>query len=281
MVAMRRATVSVVIPLFNGLPYAPLALDSVLNQSHTVDEIVICDGGSTDGSLQWLRGLQSEGIVRAELPAGTSAAQNWTHVTELASCDYVKLLCQDDYLYPGAIAAQVSDLDANPSANMAVFQRDIIDSSGSTLARARGCQGLRPGIIDGKAALKTSYLQGTNVLGEPVTSMFRREPMQAALPWIDDQPYVLDIMFDTEVLKDSSLFVRKEALGAFRVSATSWSTQLSAVQRNQFRTWQKSVEPILSPLSLLDRLQGRVALERQTQVRKAAYAYLRFVKRVL
>jgi len=151
-------TVSVVIPLFNGLPYVKQSLDSVLAQTTLVDEIVIVDGGSTDGSLEWLRGLDIPNLIKDELPSVTTAAENWTRCTELATSDFVKLLCQDDCLYPDAIRKQVADLQGNPNCNMAISQRDIVDARGSTIASKRGCQGLPAGVVSGIEAIRASYL---------------------------------------------------------------------------------------------------------------------------
>lgn len=268
-------TVSVVIPLFNGLPYVQQALDSVLSQTTPVDEIVIVDGGSTDGSLEWLRGLDIPNLVKDELPAGTTAAENWTRCTEMATSDFVKLLCQDDFLYPDAIGKQAADLRDNPECDMAIAQRDIVDAKGSVMAHKRGCQGLPAGAVHGLAAIRTSYLKGTNIFGEPVTTLFRREPMQDALPWLDDKPYVLDIYFDTSVLAKSSVFVRHESIGAFRVSSSSWSTQLAKVQKNQFRSWQQHAETLIGSTGLPDRIRATSTLEIQTQLRRLAYGYLR------
>ena len=271
-------TVSVVIPLFNGLPYVQQALDSVLAQTTPVDEIVIVDGGSTDGSLEWLRGLDIPNLVKDELPRGTTAAENWTRCTELATSDFVKLLCQDDFLYPDAIGKQAADLRNNPECDMAIAQRDIVDAKGSVIARKRGCQGLPAGAVHGLSAIRTSYLKGTNIFGEPVTTLFRREPMQDALPWLDDRPYVLDIYFDTTILVKSSVFARHESLGAFRVSSSSWSTQLARVQKEQFRAWQCHAAGLLGPPTLLERGAARVNLGFQTYLRRFAYAYLRVAK---
>lgn len=272
---MKTASVSVVIPVLNGLPYIKAALDSVLSQTYPVSEIIISDGGSTDGSIEWLQSLDIPNVQLTEVPSGSTAAENWTHCTASASSDYVKLLCQDDLLHPWAIEEQVEDLNTHPAAPMAIAQRDIVDAKGRTIARARGCQGLPSGEVSGADAIKRSYESGTNIFGEPVAMMFRREAMHEALPWIDDKPYVLDIMFATNVISGSSLVVRRESIGAFRISSSSWSTQLARLQKRQFQTWQEYAEELVGPLSPGTRLRGRIALEFQTQLRRAAYVLLR------
>lgn len=277
---MTQPSVSIVIPVFNGLPYLKEALDSVLRQTYPVSEIVVSDGGSTDGSWEWLTNQEIPNLVLTQVTPGSTAAENWTHCTELATSDYVKLLCQDDLLHPNAIEAQVKDLEAFPQAPMAIAQRDIVDARGHTIARARGCQGLQSGEVLGSVAIRTSYISGTNIFGEPVAMLFRRDPMQSALPWIDDKPYVLDIMFATNILHDSTLIVRRESIGAFRISSSSWSTQLARLQKRQFRTWQDYAESLVGPLNAVTRIRGRLALEFQTQLRRGAYVVLRLRRRL-
>ncbi len=126
-------TVSVVIPIFNGLPYLQQTVDSVLAQTYPDVELVLVDGGSTDGSREWVEAFEHPAVVKDYLPAGTPAADTWTRASELATGDYVKLLCQDDLIHPDAVALQVADLEAYPTAGMAIAQRDMISASGKVL----------------------------------------------------------------------------------------------------------------------------------------------------
>jgi glycosyltransferase involved in cell wall biosynthesis len=53
-------TVSIVIPTFNQGRYLPACIDHCLFQTYPNLEIVIVDGGSTDGTKAYLRGLKQE-----------------------------------------------------------------------------------------------------------------------------------------------------------------------------------------------------------------------------
>jgi glycosyltransferase involved in cell wall biosynthesis len=266
--------VSVVIPVFNGKPFLQFALDSVLQQTYPNIEIVITDGGSLDGSKEWLENYSDYDVVKGYLPIGSGAAANWTLACELSSGEYVKLLCQDDLLYPNAVSVQVGDLQDNPEARIAFARRDIIDSKGKILSYARGCQGLEVGLVSGRAALLAGYRAGTNIYGEPEAVLFERQAMLKALPWQDTEPFMLDVLFYTKVLKNYPAVVRMESVGAFRVSASSWSTRLVREHRKQFRSWQQQVRGFLGPLSLWDRTVGIVNTEKTTQIRRVAYTWL-------
>ncbi len=47
---MAHPLLSIVIPVFNGTPYLPHLLESLLAQQRVPDEVIFVDDGSTDGS---------------------------------------------------------------------------------------------------------------------------------------------------------------------------------------------------------------------------------------
>lgn len=269
-------TVSIVIPVFNGLAHLKVAVNSILAQTYTDLDVVLVDGGSTDGSREWIHTVD-DSRVRVELmPHGTTAANNWTAASRAARGDYVKLLCQDDVLHPTAIEHQVGDLEANPSAHFAVAQRDIVDVNGKMLYRSRGCAGLKGGLIDGQLALRASYAHGTNIFGEPLAVLFRRAPLDAVLSWNDERPFLLDLELYTRALSNGPIVVRRESVGAFRVSSSSWSTRLVKSQKEQLRSWQRELEhTLVPPPNTWQRAAAAFRLHEQMLMRRAAYRLLK------
>lgn len=262
-------------PVFNGLPFLTESVDSILKQTLPVSEIVLVDGGSQDGSREWIEELDLPNVVRDYLPPGTPAAQTWTRASELASGDFVKLLCQDDLIYPHAMAQQVADLIAYPDAGMSFAQRDIISATGKVLFRGRGCAGLRAGEVDGVHALEVAARQGANIFGEPLAVLFRREALAESLPWEDQHPFLLDMFFYAKILERHPAVVRRESVGAFRISSSSWSTRLAEKHRHQFRVWQQHVERNIAPQPWYRIAQARQNNEKTTWLRRGAYAWLR------
>jgi glycosyltransferase involved in cell wall biosynthesis len=268
--------VSIVVPVFNGMAHLEQAVHSMLNQTHTDLDIVLVDGGSTDGSRDWIHEIDDPRVRSKTMPHGTTAADNWTEASREATGDYVKLLCQDDVLYPRAIEEQLADLDAHPSALFAVAQRDIVDADGKVIYSGRGCAGLKAGQMDGLDALRQSYLHGTNVFGEPLAVLFRRPALDAALSWNDERPFLLDLELYTRVLQEGPIVVRRAAIGAFRVSSSSWSTRIVKEQIEQLQHWQGEVAPTLTPPpSAYEKARARFMLHEQMALRRAAYRMLK------
>ena len=234
--------VSVVVPVFNGLPHLTDRVESILAHTQSFLDVVFVDGGSSDESLPFLQSIADPRVRVLTNPKGTSAAANWDAASQSAHGAFIKLVCQDDVLHPDAIAKPVDDLEANPTAVMAVAQRDIIDARGSVVYRQRGCAGLRPGLVDGEGAIKVAYLRGTNVFGEPVSVLFRRDALLRALSWDDSNPFLLDLTLYAKVARTGEVVVRKESIGAFRVSTQSWSTRLVGEQVRQLTVARHAVQ---------------------------------------
>ena len=45
---------------YNGAAYIKKQLDSILNQTKKIDEIIICDDGSTDDTIQIIKAYQNQ-----------------------------------------------------------------------------------------------------------------------------------------------------------------------------------------------------------------------------
>jgi glycosyltransferase involved in cell wall biosynthesis len=64
------AIITTLMPVFNGMPYLPDALDSILRQSVTDITCIVVDGQSTDGSWEYLQTVKDPRLVLAQCPAG-------------------------------------------------------------------------------------------------------------------------------------------------------------------------------------------------------------------
>lgn len=108
----RVSQVSVIMPVFNGLPYLSEAISSVLRQQGCELELLIIDDGSTDGSLQIeeeFARIDSRIRLLRQAHSGISAALN----LGLAECraGYAAIAEQDDRSAPNRLTKQLEVLN--------------------------------------------------------------------------------------------------------------------------------------------------------------------------
>lgn len=268
--------VSVVIPVFNGENHLRELIESILNQTHQNLEIIFTEGGGADSS-QTIITEYAEKDPRIQLiltHKRITAAENWTKATKSATADYIKLICQDDILAADSIEKQLQDLTNFPNAVMAIAQRDVVDRNGKVLYAKRGLTGLKGKEIGGSRVIHTCYLQGTNVIGEPLAVLFRCQPLLAAMPWTDHNPLMLDLNTYQKVAALGTVVTRHESLGAFRVSTSSWSTRLAKLQLEQTKAWQDAYAKESHPTATR-RIRATAGRHLQVNLRRAAYRILK------
>jgi glycosyltransferase involved in cell wall biosynthesis len=94
---MRAPFFSVIIPTYNRAPLLKEALDSVFAQEFTDYEVIVVDDGSTDGTLEMLRGYGSRIQVLTQRNSGPGAARNLGSV--IAKGEYLAFLDSDDVFF--------------------------------------------------------------------------------------------------------------------------------------------------------------------------------------
>ncbi|MCY7353533.1 MAG: glycosyltransferase, partial [Lysobacter sp.] len=118
--------VSAIIPTFNRRDLVVRAIESVLAQTRRVDEIVVVDDGSTDGTEALLRHVYGDRLHYVWQPnAGVSAARN--HGMSIAQGRYFALLDSDDEWLPEKTALQFDWLQARPDFGLVVCDVTRVD----------------------------------------------------------------------------------------------------------------------------------------------------------
>ena len=129
-------SISIAMCTFNGGEFLPLQLASIAGQKRLPDELVVCDDGSSDGSLEALHEFARLAafpvhIVKNERNLGST--KNFNQAISLCTGEIVVLADQDDIWYPHKLAAIQAAFE-NPSVPIAVFSdADLIDENGRTL----------------------------------------------------------------------------------------------------------------------------------------------------
>jgi glycosyltransferase involved in cell wall biosynthesis len=128
--------VSIVMPSFNQVPYLETALRSVLEQDYPRIELIVIDGGSTDGSLALLQRYAPRLASWVSEP-DAGQADGINKGLRRATGEIVAWLNSDDVYLPGAIRQAVETLQGNPEAGLVYADGIMVDSDQGVLDRHR------------------------------------------------------------------------------------------------------------------------------------------------
>jgi glycosyltransferase involved in cell wall biosynthesis len=135
----QQATVSVIIPVYNGGRYIPAALDTVLAQTLLPTEIIIVDDGSTDDSLIAIKDAikaRAESVpihVLTQINQGQSTARNTA--AEVAQGEFLAFLDQDDSWHPRHLADLTFAFADNPDLGWCYSDFNEIDGNGNVITQ--------------------------------------------------------------------------------------------------------------------------------------------------
>ncbi|MEM0962879.1 MAG: glycosyltransferase family A protein [Bacteroidota bacterium] len=127
---------TVVIPVYNGMPYLPETVDSVLAQTYASFLLLLVNDGSTDGSAAYLDSLRDE-RVQVWHKENTGLCDTLNRAIRSCETELVARLDQDDVSVPTRLAEQVAYLDAHPETDCVLTQVSRISSSGREFAAYR------------------------------------------------------------------------------------------------------------------------------------------------
>lgn len=127
--------VSIGLPVYNGEDYLAESLSSILDQTYTDFELIICDNASTDETESICRSFASEDsrIRYYRNDENLGAAKNYNRTLRLAQGDYFRWACHDDKLEPRCLEACVEVLDQHPEVALAYPQTQLIDGEGEKM----------------------------------------------------------------------------------------------------------------------------------------------------
>lgn len=228
--------ISVVIPVYNALPYVEETFRAVLRQTVPDWELILVDNGSTDGSSPLLRRLVeavNDPRVRIVTNAVTlPAPENWNVGLRHARCEYLKLICADDIPTDDCLERQARVLNDHPKVSVVAGARIIINSRGRVMFRRSGIR--RTGIHPGRDMIRRCIMSGTNIIGDPVNVMWRRSAMEKVGFFDPTVVYCTDIEYWLRLMSVGDLFYDTQPVGYYRIHAKAAATGLAGVTVRDF-----------------------------------------------
>lgn len=169
-----RPTVSVLMPVYNGctpgIKVFRLAIESILTQTFKDFELVVVNDGSTDDTVEIVRGYQNDERVKlVHLPvnSGIVGALN-AGLTQCAG-EFIARQDSDDYSVVTRLAHQVEFMRNNPEVALCGTRMWVVDKDGQILTEIKD----RP-LDDDKLRY---FLKHTGCPFVHGSVMMRREPL--------------------------------------------------------------------------------------------------------
>jgi len=213
--------VSVVLPVYERAPVIGDAVESVLNQTYEKLELIVVDGGSSDGTVEVVRSFDDERIelLTRDEPGGVSSARNAG--VEAADGRIIAFVDSDDRWYPDKLERQVEAFERDP--DLDVCYTGLTKDYGEPLTRGGASGRISEAVRRMAVPTYTSTLAVRSEAFEAVGGF------DEALPCFEDWDLCLRLARDYEFrYLDESLVVK--GTGGNNISAES-ARLATAVER--------------------------------------------------
>jgi glycosyltransferase involved in cell wall biosynthesis len=163
---MKRPSVSVIIPVYNGQRFIAEAIESVRVQNYDPLEIIVVDDGSTDNTAKIAVGLNGD-VRYVYIPnSGPAAARN--RGLRLAHGDVIGFLDVDDLWSENKISLQLEYLDKEPSLEIVIGLTQRMQMTGIENGKAAFREWTEPEIAMhlGSALFRKSAFVNVGLLDE-------------------------------------------------------------------------------------------------------------------
>jgi glycosyltransferase involved in cell wall biosynthesis len=217
--------VSICIPTYNRRGLVWRAIESALSQSETDIEVILVDDVSTDGTLDVAASYNDIRLRIEKNDRHVGLGGNFNRCLEIAQGTYVKFLCDDDVLYPRAVAELADGLDRFPEATFATSAWNWIDADGAFLGTTRLLRNAPTSgtLVDLQQIVATSWLW-RNRIGSPTEVLLRRDAV-TGLRFNENYAQMMDWYLWLRLLKRGPLVYFPQILSAIRTHEPSLSAR--------------------------------------------------------
>jgi glycosyltransferase involved in cell wall biosynthesis len=216
--------VSVGVPVYNGERYLEVAIRSVLSQSWSDLELVICDNCSTDRTAEIGRtyAAQDPRVRYLRNDRNIGAAGNFRRVFHESRAPVYRWLCSDDYVGPTSIEKCLRVLQARPDASVVCTKADFVDEHGATIKPYDAPQAVDEERAD--ARFRAAFDRDpwcNSAYGLIRRSTLLRTALHQPFP-ASDKALIIELAIHGKILEiDETLFFRRIHPGAYSYAVSS------------------------------------------------------------
>lgn len=210
--------VSVITPSFNQGRFLRETIESVLGQSYPNLEYWVIDGGSTDDTVEILKGYGKRIRWVSEKDKGQTDAIN--KGLRKATGDILMYINSDDVMAPGTIKKVVAAFTANPGSLWLTGDYEVIDEHGETQEALIVAYKRIQRWLMRIPFMQPLLLALNNPLAQPST-WWRRSALEKAGRFNDKLHYVMDYEYWLRLQDLGPFIVLDDVLSRFRVHSLS------------------------------------------------------------
>src|SRR3990167_10971452 len=105
--------ISVIMSVYNGMPFLKEAVASILKQTYRNFEFIIVDDGSRDKSWEYLKSLKDTRIKLLKNGRNLGLAASLNKALKKAKGDFIARMDADDVSFPQRLETQIKFLEKN------------------------------------------------------------------------------------------------------------------------------------------------------------------------
>ena len=241
--------ISVVLPVYNGLPHIEECVHSILSQSYQDWELLISDDGSKDGTREWLRALHDRRIRVFEQENNLGIFGNLNFLFKQARAPVTHILGQDDYLLDDALS-RIVKIWARQPAGIGFIRFNWNDRCVGRKTLAPFILKAIPECVDPKDSDLYFFVFGCFV-GNISNVSVRTQLIERCGGFSHELPFAGDMEFWTRLARRYSLHLSAEDVSYVRVHQGQATFQLNRKGEVIYQLRRILVD-------LHDRLAGRV-----------------------
>ena len=244
--------VSICIPTYNGEKYIEEALNSALRQTYKNIEIVISDDNSCDSTLDVVNQIQKNTKIPIFIynHQQNGLGSNWNNCVRKASGEYIKLLFQDDIIFPNCIEKMMQIALKDKKIGLVFSKRNFlyIDENNYVDEMNKYYKELHifwenlKSINSGTKLLKEcSCLRDVpqNKVGEPTVVLLKKEVFTKVGFFNETLVQILDYEFWYRVFKYYKIGFINEELASFRLHEMQASQINNRTYLNEYLLYDK------------------------------------------
>jgi len=205
---------------YNGAVFLPAQLESIVAQTRSPDEIVICDDGSTDETQAIIKRFSSESAIPVTVQINNEnlgSLKNFEQAIGLCTGDIIALSDQDDVWREDKLQLIEQAFQKNPTAGLVFSDAEIVDKDLNPLGRRMwnevGFDNHKRKLLSQGRGLEV-LITGWTVSGGAMA--FRSEYRKLSLPILTTLPMIHDGWIALTVAAVSDVVMIDEPLTRYR-----------------------------------------------------------------